>query len=85
MPILPEHTAELASKVADTRSTGKTRYGGACTAAAFLQKFVEDGVKWAHVDIAGPAMPADMPTYSGFGAQLLAQFVADASAAEAAE
>ncbi|CAK4857769.1 unnamed protein product, partial [Aphanomyces euteiches] len=29
------------------------RYGGACTAAAFLQQFIEKDVKWAHVDIAG--------------------------------
>ena len=56
------------------------RYGGACTAAAFLQKFVEDGVKWAHVDIAGPAMPDAMTTYSGFGAKLLTQYAADLAA-----
>jgi len=35
---------------------GKTRYGGASTAAAFLLCFVEKGTKWAHIDIAGPAM-----------------------------
>ncbi len=37
-------------------STGSTRYGGACTAAAFLQEFVKEETKWAHLDIAGPAM-----------------------------
>lgn len=74
MPVLPEHSAELASKIADTRSTGTSRSAGACTAAAFLKRFVEDGVKWAHVDIAGPAMPSNSPTYSGFGAQLLTEY-----------
>lgn len=27
--------------------------GGASKAAAFLENFVEKGVKWAHIDIAG--------------------------------
>lgn len=40
----------------DLKNSGKTRYGGASTAAAFLENFVEKGVDWAHVDIAGPAM-----------------------------
>jgi len=35
---------------------GRTRYGGASTAAAFLLCFVEKGTSWAHIDIAGPAM-----------------------------
>ena len=56
MPILPEHEAMLKNPYADTSSTGGSRYAGASTAAAFLQKFVSDGVKWAHIDIAGPAM-----------------------------
>ena len=29
------------------------RYGGSITAAQFLQRFVEKGVTWAHLDIAG--------------------------------
>jgi leucyl aminopeptidase len=56
MPILPEHEAMLKNQFADTSSTGGSRFAGACTAAAFLRKFVNDGVKWAHIDIAGPAM-----------------------------
>jgi hypothetical protein len=56
MPILPEHEEMLKNAFADTSSTGGSRYAGASTAAAFLQKFVADGVKWAHIDIAGPAM-----------------------------
>jgi hypothetical protein len=30
--------------------------GGACTAAAFLKRFIDEGRDWAHLDIAGPAM-----------------------------
>ena len=51
------------------------------TAAAFLQKFVEPGVKWAHVDIAGPAMYSKprgemCEGGTGFGARLIVDFVA---------
>lgn len=52
---IPEHISEnLKSDVADLRSSGTTRYGGALTAAAFLRSFVGD-LPWAHLDIAGPA------------------------------
>ncbi len=54
----------------------RLRFGGACTAAAFLQAFVEPGVAWAHLDIAGTAMASkargDMPEGgTGFGVRLL--------------
>ncbi len=55
MPVFPEHTEEIAGEDADISSTGKTRYAGASTAAAFLQHYIQPGVQWAHVDIAGPA------------------------------
>lgn len=84
MPILREHAAELKSKFADSSSTGKGRYGGACTAAAFLQQFVEDDVQWAHLDIAGPAMRSSPSGHrpqggTGFGAALLAQWLIDSA------
>lgn len=53
MPILPEHTEALKGSQSDLRSTSRGRYGGACTAAAFLQHFVGKEVEWAHIDIAG--------------------------------
>ena len=31
------------------------REGGSITAAQFIQRFIESGVKWAHLDIAGMA------------------------------
>jgi leucyl aminopeptidase len=30
-------------------------HGGACTAAAYLSRFVDEGVEWAHIDIASTA------------------------------
>ena len=80
LPVLPEHTQELKAARADCSSTGASRYGGACTAAAFLQKFVAKDTTWAHLDIAGPGDAGKARGHyteggTGFGAQSLARFV----------
>ena len=60
MPILPQHTEEIEQGKfgdhSDLRSMGEPGKGSACTAAAFLLKYVEKPVEWAHIDVAGPAM-----------------------------
>ncbi len=47
----------LKSQVADISNISNTRYGGAITAAMFLNEFIneENKEKWVHLDIAGPA------------------------------
>ena len=47
----------LKSNIADISNISTSRYGGAITAALFLDNFVEDAYKdkWLHLDIAGPA------------------------------
>src|SRR3546814_2393769 len=40
------------SPIADMKNVGP-RGAGSITAAQFLQRFVNNGVKWAHLDIAG--------------------------------
>ena len=70
---------------ADLASCGKGRYGGASTAAAFLQNFVEENTAWSHIDIAGPAMYSQARDFmpkdgTGFGAQLLHDYVNGVSA-----
>ncbi len=59
LPITDEIRSQLESSVADMRSGGKNRYGGALVAGAFLQRFVPEGVAWGHLDIAGPANNED--------------------------
>jgi leucyl aminopeptidase len=54
MPLPPELRKSLDSDVADISNIGE-RNGGMLTAGMFLQEFVPEGVKWAHLDIAGPA------------------------------
>ncbi len=53
MPLGEEFSALLASPVADMANIGP-RWGGAVTAAAFLEKFAGD-TPWVHLDIAGTA------------------------------
>lgn len=61
LPIPEEARENLSSEVADLSSTGKTRWGGALTAAAFLREFAGEGRHWAHLDIAGPAFNSGAP------------------------
>lgn len=55
LPITDDIRDGLKSDIADFRSGGKSRYGGAISAAAFLEKFVPEGIDWAHLDVAGTA------------------------------
>ena len=52
MPTHETYRKRIKSTVADIRNVGG-RGAGACTAAAFLEEFVEGDVNWAHLDIAG--------------------------------
>jgi leucyl aminopeptidase len=54
LPMFPEYTEHIASGVADIKNIGDGRWGGAITAAKFLEEFVA-GKPWVHLDIAGPA------------------------------
>jgi leucyl aminopeptidase len=68
----------MKSKIADLKNTGP-RWGGACTAAAFLRQFVGEA-KWAHLDIAGMDLFVKPTEYgalgsTGFGVRLLATFL----------
>ncbi len=70
------------SPIADMKNVGP-REAGSITAAQFIKRYVDDGVAWAHLDIAGMAW-SDKPsaTYAkgatGYGVRLLDQYVADA-------
>lgn len=74
MPMYEEYRDSLKSDVADMKNVGG-RFGGAITAAMFLQEFVGK-VPWAHLDIAGTAFHGDskryLPKYaSGVGVRLV--------------
>ncbi len=62
LPILDDVRKNLDSAVADLKSSG-TRAGGLVFSAAFLEKFVGEGIEWAHLDIAGPAWADEAHDY----------------------
>jgi leucyl aminopeptidase len=78
LPLWGEFRDELKSMVADIKNSG-SRWGGAVTAAAFLQKFAGD-LNWAHLDIAGTAWDTPKTEYyakgaTGVGVRTLVQFI----------
>jgi leucyl aminopeptidase len=55
MPLPEELRKGLDSTVADIANVPADRHGGMLVAGLFLREFVPDGVRWAHIDIYGPA------------------------------
>ena len=80
LPLFRDYRTLLDSNVADMKNVGGP-YGGAITAALFLDEFT-NGVPWAHLDIAG-TMEADADNgwhnrgATAFGTRLLIDFVAN--------
>lgn len=75
LPLWKPYAESLKSEVADICHMGP-REGGAINAALFLQHFIHEGARWAHLDIAGvdwnakktPLCPVGA---TGFGARTL--------------
>lgn len=81
LPIHPDHTKEMKSRIADLQNVnyGNGGMAGASTAAAFLQEFVGK-TNWAHLDIAGTAFVKhpkkyEAPMGTGYGVRLLTQYL----------
>ncbi len=66
LPTFDLYADLLKSDVADCRNIGG-RWGGAITAAKFLEKFVDDK-PWVHLDIAGPAFASSNKPHREGGA-----------------
>jgi len=54
LPMYAEYDEQIKGEIADIKNVGDGRWGGAITAAKFLERFV-GGIPWTHIDIAGPA------------------------------
>ena len=75
MPFPDDYREYIKSDLADIRNMSRSKYGGAITAALFLSEFIEK-TRWAHIDIAGPALNETATDYcpiggSGFGVRML--------------
>ncbi|MCB2051240.1 MAG: leucyl aminopeptidase family protein [Novosphingobium sp.] len=50
LPLHAGYAEYMKSDIADINNSGSTPFAGAITAGLFLDRFVEDGVDWAHID-----------------------------------
>ena len=80
-PLGPAYDKLIDSPIADMKNVGP-RYGGSITAAQFIQRYVDKGVAWAHLDIAGTvwvdkAGATHEKGATGFGVRLLDRYVRD--------
>jgi leucyl aminopeptidase len=80
LPLYGEYRGLIDHPHADVNNVGG-RNGGTITAALFLAEFIPDTVKWAHLDIAGPAIQTGGWRYyakgmTGFATRTLARVAA---------
>ena len=81
MPLHESFDKMIDSPIADIKNVGP-RPGGSITAAAFIQRFIQPGVKWAHLDIAGMVWADKAGALwdkgaTGYGVRLLDRFISD--------
>jgi leucyl aminopeptidase len=84
LPLVREYRDDIRSSIADVKNVGGPE-AGTITAALFLEEFVGD-VRWAHLDIAGPAfaekeMPLAGRGATAFGVRLLVEWIRGLAAA----
>ncbi len=81
MPMGQNFDKMIDSPIADMKNTGP-RNGGSITAAQFIQRYIDKGRPWAHLDIAGMVW-ADKPGATwdkgatGYGVRLIDRYVRD--------
>ena len=78
LPLDDELRADIKSDVADIKNAG-SRWGGAITAAMFLENFVGE-TPWAHIDLAGPAYAEREGEFhpkggTGFGVRTIIDYI----------
>ncbi|QFT96214.1 Cytosol aminopeptidase [Roseovarius sp. THAF8] len=81
LPLGEAYDKQLKSDIADMKNVGG-RPAGSITAAQFLQRFVEEGTPWIHLDIAGVARVTKDTDFApkgstGWGVMSLDRLVAD--------
>ena len=81
MPLGEAYDKQLKSAIADMKNVGG-RPAGSITAAQFLQRFVQEGTPWIHLDIAGVARVGEETALApkgctGWGVMALNRLVAD--------
>lgn len=79
LPLWDVWKDDIRSDVADLKNISMKPIGDCIVAAKFLEQFIENHPKWAHLDIAGVAFGnvgyAKEKAATGFGVQLLADLI----------
>lgn len=79
LPLWDDYKDDVNSDVADVKNFHGKPIGGAIVAAKFLEVFVEEHPRWAHLDIAGTAFGdsefGTMKSGTGYGVRLLLRWL----------
>ncbi len=79
LPIWECYAKDMDSDVADIKNLGTRPVAGAITAAKFLQAFIADHPRWAHLDIAGVAFGSNgfskQKSATAYGVRLLTEWI----------
>ena len=80
-PLAPAYDRLIDSSIADMKNVGP-RNGGSITAAQYLQRYIDKGTPWAHLDIAGVVWADKQGATwekgaTGFGVRLIDRYVRD--------
>ena len=65
LPLWKNYESQLESHHADIKNIGNSSFGGAITAALFLQKFVNSDIPWIHIDLMAWNLNSKISTYYG--------------------
>jgi len=83
LPLVDDYKDELKSDIADLKNVSDGRNGGAINGGLFLAEFIPETIRFAHIDIAGPAQ-AEKVKYSylpkggtGFGVRTLVEWLSN--------
>ena len=65
LPLWENYISQLNSAHADFKNIGNSMFGGAITAALFLQKFVKKNTPWIHIDLMAWTRANKFSSYEG--------------------
>ncbi len=78
-PMWDDYASDITSDIADVRNFSGRPINGAIAAGKFLEFFIKDHPKWAHLDIAGVAFGdseySKMKSATGYGVRLLVGYM----------
>ena len=81
LPLDPIYDKLTDSEIADIKNIASGSDGaGSIVAAQFLQRFINEGVKWAHLDIAGTAFMRDGTFHEKFSSGICVRLILEAIA-----